>query len=140
MDESDKITIGNLIPKGYSFLHTARQENRGGGVGLLYKTLLNPKQVMHEYFSQIKSFEAISVQIKVLSQITHIVILYRPPNSASIELFMDEFGSLLEMYTNKPGSLIIAGDFNFHIDDKSDSAAKSFMSLIESFNLCQHVD
>ena len=37
------------------------------------------------------------------------------------------------------GSHVIAGDFNFHIDDTSDSAAVSFLKLLDSCNLRQHV-
>ena len=51
---------------------------------------------------------------------------------------MNEFSSLLESYITKTGSLVIAGDFNFHIDDTTDTAAANFLSLLESFDL-QHV-
>ena len=52
---------------------------------------------------------------------------------------MNEFSSLLESYITKTGSLVIAGDFNFHIDDTTDTAAANFLSLLESFDLQQHV-
>jgi hypothetical protein len=65
--------------------------------------------------------------------------VYRPPNNTSIGLFMQEFGSPLEIYAIRHGSLIIAGDFNIHVNDKSDSTARDFISLIESFNLQQRV-
>ena len=38
-----------------------------------------------------------------------------------------------------PGALVIAGDFNIHVDDHSDKEAADFLSLIESFCLKQHV-
>ena len=83
------------------------------------------------------------MQIKVLSHITHIIVIYRPlsssVNNATTELFIDEFGTLLETYSIKPGALLIAGDFNFHMDNLSEVAAKNFLVLIESFNLHQHV-
>lgn len=52
---------------------------------------------------------------------------------------MNEFSSLLEPYITNTGSLVIAGDFNFHIDDPTDTAAANFLSLLESFDLQQHV-
>ena len=52
---------------------------------------------------------------------------------------MNEFSSLLESYITKTGSLVIAGDFNFHVDDTTDTAAANFLSLLESFDLQQHV-
>ena len=54
----------------------------------------------------------------------HIIVIYRPlsssVNNATTELFIDEFGTLLETYSIKPGALLI-------------------LVLIESFNLHQHV-
>nr|XP_058973916.1 uncharacterized protein LOC131800233 [Pocillopora verrucosa] len=35
--------------------------------------------------------------------------------------------------------LLIAGDFNFHVDDTTDTAAANFLSLLESFDLQQHI-
>jgi exonuclease III len=138
-DESDNMLIGDLTPKGYLFKHTARQHGRGGGVGLLYNNSLHVKQDTSDIFSRFRSFEAIGMQFRVLSQTLDVVVLYRPPNNTSIGLFMQEFGSLLEMYAIRHGSLIIAGDFNIHVNDKSDSTARDFISLIESFNLQQRV-
>ena len=137
-------TIGDLTPKGYSFHHTARIENRGGGVGLLYKNSLKIRAEPVEYFSQFKSFEVTGMQIRMQSGMAVLLVVYRPPtsaaNHASLEHFMDEFGLLLEIYSTKPGSLIIAGDFNFHVDNKGDGPSKNFMNILESFNLCQHVN
>ena len=90
-------------------------------------------------FSNIKSFAVKSIQISVLSQTLNIIIIYRPPNNASIELFMEEFTSLLEVYATRHGSLIVAGDFNIHVDNKSDLTTKKFLNLVDSFNLQQHV-
>ena len=53
---------------------------------------------------------------------------------------MDEFASLLEYFTVQPGSMIIVGDFNFYVDNPSDVTARSFLSLLEAFNLCQQIN
>ena len=45
---------------------------------------------------------------------------------------MNEFSSLLELYIIKTGSFLIAGDFNFHVDDTSDDVAANFLGLLES--------
>ncbi len=138
-DESNNMIIGKLTPKGYLFKHTTRQHGRGSSVGLLYNNSVHVKQDTSVIFSSFRSFEAIGMQFHVLSQTLDVVVLYRPPNNTSIGLFMQEFGSLLEMYAIRHGSLIIAGDFNIHLNDKSDLTARDFISLIESFNLQQRV-
>ena len=90
-------------------------------------------------FLNIKSFEVMSMQISVLSQTLNIIIIYRPPNNASIELFMEEFTSLLEFYATRHGLLIVAGYFNIHVDNKSDLTTRKFLNLVDSFKLQQHV-
>ena len=138
----DNLVIGSLIPNGYRFLHSAR-DGRGGGVGLLFKSSLPVKQTSKVYLDTFISFEAIECEVKIFSQSVSILIVYRPPpssgNNLSTELFMNEFSSLLEYYITKTGSLIITGDFNFHVDDTTNTAAANFLSLLESFDLQQHV-
>ena len=132
----------SLIPTGYRFLHSAR-DGRGGGVGLLFKSLLPVKQTSKVYLDTFISFEAIECEVKVFSQSVSILSVYRPPpssgNNLSTKLFMNEFSSLLESYITKSGSLVLAGHFNFHVDDTTDTAAANFLSLLESFDLQQHV-
>ena len=132
----------SLIPTGYRFLHSAR-DGRGGGVGLLFKSLLPVKQTSKVYLDTFISFEAIECEVKVFSQSVSILSVYRPPpssgNNLSTKLFMNEFSSLLESYITKSGSLVLAGHFNFHVDDTTDTTAANFLSLLESFDLQQHV-
>ena len=54
--------------------------------------------------------------------------------------FNDEFGYFLESFALTPGKLLIVGDFNIHVDDTSSQACTSFLSLIDSFDLVQHVE
>ena len=42
---------------------------------------------------------------------------------------MNEFSSLLESYITKNGSLVVTGDFNFHVDDLTDTAADNFQFI-----------
>ncbi|KAK3754683.1 hypothetical protein QZH41_015382 [Actinostola sp. cb2023] len=72
-----------------------------------------------------------------------VVIVYRPPpsksNNSSLPLFFEEFPRLLEDLVTASGALLMAGDFNFHIEDDCDSAASRFLNLLEAFNLKQHI-
>ena len=53
-------------------------------------------------------------------------------------MFLSQFSSLIETLTTAPGYLLIAGDFNFHIDDVTNREASYFLELLESSNLQQH--
>ena len=97
------------------------EKREGVGVGIMLKRSLDA-EIYHTGTSY-TSFEAIGVHLKVLSRDIYILVIYRPPSSSginSMNTFMEEFSSCLEHYVIKPGSLMIAGDFNLHIDRPSD--------------------
>ena len=39
-----------------------------------------------------------------------------------------------------PGNLLIAGDFNYHVDNSTNPDTIKFNKILESFNLQQHVN
>ena len=58
-------------------------------------------------------------------------------NKLTTAFFLKPFLELLENVLNFPGKLMIAGDFNMHVDDTADSQAKNFMDVSNSLGLCQ---
>lgn len=52
---------------------------------------------------------------------------------------MPEFTTFLERLSVLPGEALIVGDFNFHVEDRSDTSAIAFLDLLNAFNLVQHV-
>ena len=87
-----------------------------------------------------KSFEYLEV---ILSNVTRIIIVYRPPqsknNCVSNSLFFEEFPVLLEHLATASGKLIMLGDFNFHVDDTDNASAMKFLDIVNCFNLAQHI-
>ena len=135
--DSDEVVIVDLVPTGYVF-HRIPREMRGVGVSIMLKRSLDAE--LHRSATSYTSFEAIGVHLKVLSRDIYILVIYRPPSSpriSSMNIFMEEFSSCPEHYVIKPGSLMIAGDFNLHIDRPSDVATINFLSHLEAFNLRQ---
>ncbi len=94
------------------------------------------------YHSEFRSFECLDVTFASSNNIRTLVI-YRPPcstvNGLSVNLFLDEFSSLLEDVVISTFDFLILRDFNFHIDDKDDIHTKQFMDIIEWFNCKQLV-
>ena len=90
-----------------------------------------------------KSFEYVELSLNHLSTNLRIVIVYSPPpsssNQSTVVLFFNEFPILLESLATASGSLLIAGDFNLHVNDVRDTTATRVLPLIESFNLKQRV-
>ena len=54
-------------------------------------------------------------------------------------MFFNEHPILLERLAVSSGSLLLVGDFNFHVDHHTDNVASKFLDLLDSHNLAQHV-
>ena len=54
--------------------------------------------------------------------------------------FYSEFSDYLDSLLQKPGRPIIAGDFNFHIEDSTSHHATEFMNLLHSRGFIQHIN
>jgi len=46
----------------------------------------------------------------------------------------------MEQYITDSAHLLVAGNFNYRIDDAGDKASSDFCNLLGSLNLKQHVD
>ena len=53
--------------------------------------------------------------------------------------FLQEFDEYLDSLTHLPGRLIIAGDFNIHVEDLTDPDTITFIHLISNYGLIQHI-
>ena len=56
-----------------------------------------------------------------------------------ISTFLQEFQDLLAEMASKPGSLLIAGDHNLHLDEPHRPEVRDFMDILSSADLEQHV-
>ena len=69
--------------------------------------------------------------------------VHRPPpnktNKFTVDTFIEEFSSLVEILTLSRQPLIICGDFNFHVDDLTNPDAAKFLNFLESTDLKYNV-
>ena len=132
--------INELCPLGFAFMHIPRMKNCGGGVGLLYNKCY---KIEKQDVTSFLSFEYMEVLLRTPATVLRIGVLYRPPpsteNGLTATMFFNEFPILLERLAVASGHLLLTGDFNFHVDDRTDSLASRFLDLLDSHNLIQHV-
>ena len=137
-----EMEIKETTPNGYAFLLVPR-ETRGGGVAVVYRRSLQlQKNSTTEKFA---SFEHMDLIMKSGPKSIRIIVIYRPPssrndNSNELTIF-SEFTNLLDKLVPECGSgnVLLAGDFNFHVNDVNNTLAKRFLSLITSFDYRNHV-
>ena len=73
-----------------------------------------------------------------------IIIIYGPPYSSNhpvtTSVFFADFSSLLESIIMLSVTLLIAGDFNIHVDVPGNADSGSLKELLESMGLQQHIN
>ncbi len=113
--------------------NTGLTVRRGGGVAALFKDVYQCKQVS---FGQYLSFEYPGILLKGAPRILFIII-YRPPKYSPA--FVEEFTELLSMISSEFDCFAIAGDFNIHIDNAQIKTTKEIITVLNTFDLIQHV-
>ena len=140
--DEDTVALVALAPLGYSFRSAPRSDGRnGGGTGIFVRDSLN---ITLSESHQQQSFESSEWNIVACGRSTKFVIVYRPPYSEAhpvpTSAFMQEFSVFLENLVLCPEILVVAGDFNLHMDDATDADALKFAELLETFGLIQHIN
>ncbi len=82
------------------------------------------------------SFEYLGIVLKGAPRILFIII-YRPPKYSPA--FVEEFTELLSMISSEFDCFAIAGDFNIHIDNAEIKTTKEIITVLNTFDLIQHV-
>src|SRR5882757_5198904 len=129
--------LNSFIPNGYSLLQIPRLSDKsGGGVAVIYRTFLKATIIQNQTFS---SFESIGLKFTISNSSVDLYTIYRPPSSSNTP-FLSEFSNLLEDLISNPSEIIFLGDFNIHVDTPTESCSASFLTLLETYNLSQHID
>ena len=111
----------------------------GGVVGLAVSSMrdLTPTNLVPT--PTYSAFEHFLVNIDFGKIRFNIATIYRPPN-LSISQFFEQFQDLLSNLITMQSSFIITGDFNLHVDDILKTNIQVFNSVMDTFNLKQHVN
>lgn len=138
-DTADKF-LRSVLPKNYSYVYFAR-EGRGGGVAIIYSNELegNPFNLGSR-----RSFEYVSTVLQHTEwrrPVLFVAVYHRTArNLVTFDTFLKEFEEFLKDALKKYTSLVIAGDFNIHVDNQGKTDVKRFQALLEDFGLVQHVN
>ena len=140
-DDTVWLMSSELNTNGLTMININRKNRRGGGLALIHRDNVKVKTIK---CGQTKSFEYGLWQVN-MKNITAAVlgIYYRPPysqeNKVTIPMFNDEFCQFLADIQVKHKNIIVAGDFNIHINESTDTNAQAFMDLMETAGFEQHI-
>ncbi|XP_046638649.1 uncharacterized protein LOC124316751 [Daphnia pulicaria] len=129
--------LSSMVPGGFSFIQVPRPSSRrGGGVAVVFKSTIAATLVTDS--QAYDSFEYMDVRLKFGTRTLRLLVVYRPPRCSESD-FLRDFSCVLEILLVTRDDVLIVGDFNLHVDDEHDQYGRSFMSLIDSCGLQQHV-
>jgi hypothetical protein len=136
VDEFDNAMLTQICSGGnHKFYNVPRgRKKKGGGIGLIVRNDIEV-QVLASTHLKYDSFEHGQFNVSIRSQLFHLTILYRPPSS-SLSIFLNEFSNHLAE-VNQYGNVIIAGDFNINVNQRTTS--QELLELISTFGMKQHV-
>ncbi len=88
-------------------------------------------------------FEIMEVLVTTKNKKLRIVTIYRPDSSLShkytlSELF-DEFNEILGHYLCMKDEIFFCGNYNIHVNKPNDYKARRLQSILDTFDLKQHV-
>ena len=136
----DDAVRAELCPVGYKISDCPRTGRRVGGVGLIYRESLSVRCIDVGGKESFKYSEWI---ISSPSLNLRLVVLYRPPYTADHRVskndFFTEFSTYLETILLSKEPLVIAGDFNIHVDVPHDPDSVKLLDLLQSIGLPQHI-
>ena len=137
----DKAKFAEIHDMGFDVISCPRK-GRGGGIAFLFDPLvISP---IRNDVKRYSSFEVLECVLKGDDKMLRLSVVYRSTQSKNydgtkVSKFMQEFDEYLDTLVGKSGSPIICGDFNFHVENNINSAAKNFISLCESKGFIQHI-
>lgn len=136
------ISISQCLPDGYTMVDQPRSSNssshiRGGGIAVAADNSFIVKRLSIDLCPV--TFECLVCSLKTSVTQAVLVAVYRPGSAHPSSLFFHEFTALLEELVPLGSQLIIAGDFNIHVDDPDSDAGVRLRKLIDMFGLVQSV-
>ena len=134
---SDEIWIhGSALNLESNTMHTINRKGNkiGGGIALVIKSIFSVKLLQSRCDEKMEyglwSIKVGNTELKVLG-------MYHPPGNNGI--FMDDFTQLVGDIKTKYKNVIIAGDFNLHVNDNSDPDAAEFLDILDTLGFTNDV-
>lgn len=141
LKDCDTAKLQEIRDYGWNILSNPRKHRSGGGIALLYTNDI--KLTSNTKLTKYKSYQVMEAVLNSKSGLIRLINIYRPPYSKKARytesMFLEEFENYLGDLSNKPGTPIIAGDFNIHVERPNELYPKKFLSLLDQYGLRQCV-
>ena len=122
----------------YAFVHKSRKPERGGGVGISIKNANKYKEKTDLTIFEDGMFESIFIKVENINSVkTLIGAIYRPPNHANRDIFLEQMQIIWQNMTMNKTPSYVVGDFN--IDLLSSEASFNILDQMSSHCFKPHI-
>ncbi|ESO02214.1 hypothetical protein HELRODRAFT_161457 [Helobdella robusta] len=135
---ADNISIGLSMPPGYQFVDRLRSHDpHHGGLIIFFRSIFRYKKITLPLAT---AFEVLVVKLKI-NELDYILLaIYRPGSEQLTTSFFDELISVLECVTIISSRILLAGDFNIHMEKSNNPNVVNLREIFEMFQLINHID
>ncbi|ESN91444.1 hypothetical protein HELRODRAFT_165477 [Helobdella robusta] len=124
------VAMGTLMPSGNLF------DPAHGGLIVMVKDVYSLGRLD---IPKLTSFECLCVQISMANTPVILMAIYRPGSKGADKLFFDELSHVVEGLIVNNIPLLIAGDFNIHLEDADDLNARRMEDFFATFDKIRFV-
>jgi len=141
LKDYDTAKLQEIRDYGWNVLSNPRKHRSGGGIAILYRNDI--KLTSNTKVTKYKTYQVMEAVLSSKSGLIRLVNIYRPPYSQKARhtesMFLEEFENYLGDLSKKPGSPVIAGDFNIHVEKPNELYPRKFLNLLGQYGLVQCV-
>ena len=130
----------NINTAGYNMVIQSRENQRGGGIAIIYKSHLQVKKLI---FNNFTSFESLTIILNISTKLYLFSTIYRAPYSikqlTTILTFLEEFPDHISTLLRNSRNINILGDFNIPWNNADHPDTISMQEVMDMYDLKQHI-
>ena len=130
----------NLDTAGYNIFIQCRENRKGGGIAVIYKSHLHVRKLS---FNEYTSFESLTINLNITIKSYLFLAIYRAPYSTkqpvTMLIFLEEFPDHIPSLFRSSKNIIILGDFNIPWNKPEHPDTISVHENLDMCGLHQHI-
>ncbi|ESO01118.1 hypothetical protein HELRODRAFT_175149 [Helobdella robusta] len=135
---SDEFAVRCAMPPGYKFVDYVRPHDPyHGGIIIYFKKEFIYKPVE---LPAVITFEAVAIKLRVNKSDFILLSIYRPGSVPPSPSFFSELANVLEVLSLLSDKIVVAGDFNVHMERKDDPNTVSLNEVFDCFQLVNRIN
>ena len=138
----EDVVLRRCVPAGYTCQDAARpstdhtRTNHGGVAAIISDDLVHRR--LPAPFSP-TTFESTAFTVGSLDSTVAVLLIYRPGSAVVTDTFFTELSAYLEVFALYKCQILVAGDFNIHVERAGDADAARLHDILQSFDCVQQV-